>query len=111
MLAKHPIRVEALPGVTWDKPTPPHLPTYSGPVAKAADRDRPDNAVRHASVADAPEVARLLHDFNTEFSEPGPEVSELADRIAQFIERDDATSCSPEAGRTASRRFASAPRS
>jgi ribosomal protein S18 acetylase RimI-like enzyme len=47
--------------------------------------------VRRASPADAPEVARLLHDFNTEFSEPVPEVDVLAERVAQFIEREEAT--------------------
>jgi GNAT superfamily N-acetyltransferase len=36
-------------------------------------------------------VARLLHDFNTEFSEPVPEVDVLADRVARFIERGEAT--------------------
>jgi len=50
-----------------------------------------DTAVRRATVADAPEVARLLHDFQTEFSEPVPELDVLAARIADFIERDEAT--------------------
>jgi ribosomal protein S18 acetylase RimI-like enzyme len=45
---------------------------------------------RRASVADAPEVARLLHDFQTEFSEPVPELDVLAERVAQFIEREEA---------------------
>ena len=36
-------------------------------------------------------MARLLHDFNTEFSEPVPDVDVLAERIAQFIEVDEAT--------------------
>ena len=36
-------------------------------------------------------MARLLHDFNTEFSEPVPEVGVLAERMAQFIEREEAT--------------------
>ena len=35
-------------------------------------------------------MARLLHDFNTEFSEPVPEVGLLANRIAEFIEHDHA---------------------
>ena len=39
----------------------------------------PDLTVRRASAADAAEVARLLHDFNTEFDEPVPEV-EVLDR-------------------------------
>jgi GNAT superfamily N-acetyltransferase len=36
-------------------------------------------------------VARLLHDFNTEFSEPVPEVDVLDERVASFIERGEAT--------------------
>jgi len=36
-------------------------------------------------------VARLLHDFQTEYEEPVPELNVLADRVAQFIERDEAT--------------------
>ena len=50
-----------------------------------------DTTVRRASVADAPAVARLLHDFQTEFSEPVPEPGVLAERVAQFIEREEAT--------------------
>jgi len=46
--------------------------------------------VRRAGVDDAPEVARLLHDFNTEFDEPVPEVGLLARRVADFIERGEA---------------------
>ena len=34
-------------------------------------------------------MARLLHDFNTEYHEPVPEVGLLARRVADFIERDD----------------------
>jgi ribosomal protein S18 acetylase RimI-like enzyme len=41
--------------------------------------------VRRADVADAPEVARLLHDFNTEFSELSPGVEVLADRARQLL--------------------------
>ena len=36
-------------------------------------------------------MARLLHDFNTEFSEPVPDLEVLAERVARFIERGDAT--------------------
>src|SRR5215210_4137265 len=50
-----------------------------------------DATVRRASNADAPEVARLLHDFQTEFSEPVPDLPVLAERVARFIERGDAT--------------------
>jgi ribosomal protein S18 acetylase RimI-like enzyme len=45
----------------------------------------PDLTVRKASAADAPEVARLLHDFDTEFDEPVPEVAVLAERYAELL--------------------------
>jgi ribosomal protein S18 acetylase RimI-like enzyme len=45
---------------------------------------------KQALVSDAPAVARLLFDFNTEFGDPVPEVGLLARRVAEFIERDQA---------------------
>jgi len=36
-------------------------------------------------------VARLLHDFQTEFSEPVPELGVLVERVAELIERGEAT--------------------
>jgi ribosomal protein S18 acetylase RimI-like enzyme len=51
----------------------------------------PDPRVRKASAADAAVVARLLHDFNTEFDEPTPEVAELADRYAELLESGEVT--------------------
>jgi ribosomal protein S18 acetylase RimI-like enzyme len=42
-------------------------------------------AIRLAEVADAPEVARLLHDFNTEFGDPTPGVEALTGRVAQLL--------------------------
>lgn len=47
-------------------------------------------AVRRAGVADAPDVARLLHDFNTEFSDPSPGVAVLTERVTEFVEREEA---------------------
>lgn len=41
--------------------------------------------IRHAGVEDSREVARLLHDFNTEFSEPTPGVDVLAKRARQML--------------------------
>jgi ribosomal protein S18 acetylase RimI-like enzyme len=41
--------------------------------------------VRLAEAADAAAIARLLHDFNTEFREPTPGVSWLTDRVKQLI--------------------------
>lgn len=48
-------------------------------------------AARLASAADAVEIGRLLHDFNTEYGDytPGPEV--LAERIAAMIDGGEAT--------------------
>lgn len=41
--------------------------------------------VRRAEATDAPEVARLLHDFNTEFGDPTPGVRVLTERAAKLI--------------------------
>ena len=45
-----------------------------------------DPAVRLAAPDDAPSVALLLHDFNTEFGEPVPEVGELARRLRDLLD-------------------------
>jgi len=42
-------------------------------------------AARLAAPSDAPEVARLLYDFQLEFSEPTPEVEALAERYRELI--------------------------
>jgi ribosomal protein S18 acetylase RimI-like enzyme len=42
-------------------------------------------AIREAGVADGPEVARLLHDFNSEFSEPTPGVAFLTERTRRLL--------------------------
>ena len=55
------------------------------PVADALDPH-----IRRASVADAPEVARLLHDFNTEFSDPTPGVAVLTERIERLLANGEA---------------------
>jgi ribosomal protein S18 acetylase RimI-like enzyme len=47
--------------------------------------------VRRAGVEDAAEIARLLRDFNLEYSEPTPEVEELAKTIARLLEEDEIT--------------------
>ena len=39
---------------------------------------------RRATTADAAVVAQLLHDFNTEFSTPTPDVRELQSRLTQL---------------------------
>jgi len=48
-------------------------------------------AVRRAEAADAREVARLLHDFNTEFSEPTPGVAILTDRARRMLAEGEIT--------------------
>lgn len=43
------------------------------------------HAVRLADRGDAPAIGRLLHDFNTEYDEPTPAPSELAERIRELL--------------------------
>lgn len=40
---------------------------------------------------DAVEIARLLHDFNLEYSEPTPTVEELAETIARLLGEEEIT--------------------
>ena len=42
-------------------------------------------AVRRAGSDDAPDIARLLHDFNTEFSEPTPGIAVLTERTRRLL--------------------------
>jgi ribosomal protein S18 acetylase RimI-like enzyme len=42
--------------------------------------------VRQAGAGEAADVARLLHDFNTEYSEPTPEVEELTKTARSLLE-------------------------
>ena len=46
-------------------------------------------SVRRATVDDAGAIARLLHDFNSEFDEPTPAVEVLAQRIAHLLQAGD----------------------
>ena len=46
-------------------------------------------AVRVATPADAHAVARMLHDFNTEFGEPTPPVDVLTARLERLLAGDD----------------------
>jgi hypothetical protein len=52
---------------------------------------KPEVSIQVAVAGDAAEIARLLHDFNTEFSEPSPGVERLADTVAGPIARGEAT--------------------
>jgi ribosomal protein S18 acetylase RimI-like enzyme len=46
---------------------------------------RSDHVVRRAEAGDADAIGRLLHDFNTEFDEPVPDPSAIAERIREVI--------------------------
>jgi ribosomal protein S18 acetylase RimI-like enzyme len=46
--------------------------------------------VRRATAADAPAIGRLLHDFNTEFSEPVPAPEPIAEQVGRLIEGGEA---------------------
>lgn len=46
-------------------------------------------AVRAAELEDATDVARLLHDFNTEFGDPSPGVALLAERLRRLLSLPD----------------------
>lgn len=48
--------------------------------------EKPEIPVRQATAADAPSIARLLHDFNTEYSEPTPSVEELTEHARRLLE-------------------------
>lgn len=48
-------------------------------------RGESELGVRRASPSDAPTLARLLHDFNTEFDEPTPPVEVLTERIRELL--------------------------
>jgi ribosomal protein S18 acetylase RimI-like enzyme len=52
---------------------------------------RSEIPVRRAGVEDAADIARLLRDFNVEYSEPTPPVGELAETIAHLLEEDEIT--------------------
>jgi ribosomal protein S18 acetylase RimI-like enzyme len=47
--------------------------------------------IRRASAADAPRIARLLHDFNTEFGDPTPGAEALTDHVRRLLEADEMT--------------------
>jgi ribosomal protein S18 acetylase RimI-like enzyme len=53
------------------------------PPRQPDDSERP--AVRRATPGDAPEVARLLHDFQLEYDEPSPGVAMLEERYGELI--------------------------
>jgi ribosomal protein S18 acetylase RimI-like enzyme len=50
---------------------------------------KPEIQVRRAGVEDAAEIARLLRDFNLEYSEPTPDVEELTATIARLLQEEE----------------------
>src|SRR6185312_8082595 len=47
--------------------------------------ERTPHAVRRATAADAEDIGRLLHDFNTEYDDPTPGPARLAERIRSLL--------------------------
>ncbi|HET9678303.1 MAG TPA: N-acetyltransferase [Solirubrobacterales bacterium] len=47
--------------------------------------EKPEIQIRRAEARDAADVARLLHDFNVEYSEPTPGVEELAETVGRLL--------------------------
>ena len=47
--------------------------------------ERAPHAVRRATAADAADIGRLLHDFNTEYDDPTPGPERLAERIETLL--------------------------
>lgn len=47
--------------------------------------ERQHNEIRRAGAGDAANVARLLHDFNSEYDEPTPSVSALTERLGELL--------------------------
>jgi GNAT superfamily N-acetyltransferase len=51
--------------------------------------DRPRHAVRRATAADAEDIGRLLHDFNTEYDDVTPGPDRLAERMRTLLAAGD----------------------
>ena len=45
----------------------------------------PRSEIRRAEVSDAADIARLLHDFNTEYDDPTPGVPALTERLGELL--------------------------
>jgi hypothetical protein len=52
--------------------------------------EKPEIPVREATVDDAPQIARLLHDFNTEYEAETPSVAELTRPAERMLREHDA---------------------
>jgi len=53
--------------------------------------DRSEIQIREAGVEDAPEIARLLHDFNTEYEEETPPIPELTRHAERMLREGEMT--------------------
>jgi ribosomal protein S18 acetylase RimI-like enzyme len=53
--------------------------------------EKPEIQIRRAEERDAADVARLLHDFNLEYSEPTPGVEELTKTIGRLLGESEIT--------------------
>jgi ribosomal protein S18 acetylase RimI-like enzyme len=51
----------------------------------------PEHAIRRADVADAEDVGRLLHDFNSEYDDFTPGAEAMGKRIAELLDSGDVT--------------------
>jgi len=51
--------------------------------------EKPEIQIRRAEARDAADIARLLRDFNREYSEPAPPVEELATTIRALLEQEE----------------------
>jgi hypothetical protein len=58
--------------------------------------------IRRAGPEDAAAIARLLHDFNQEYSEPTPGVAVLSGYARELLEQDEMTVLLPATGPTGS---------
>ncbi len=53
--------------------------------------EKPEIQVRQATGEDSPAIARLLHDFNLEFTEPTPDVEVLTESVRRLLEAGEIT--------------------
>jgi ribosomal protein S18 acetylase RimI-like enzyme len=51
----------------------------------------PEIAIRRGEAADAENIGRLLHDFNSEFDDPSPGPAALAERVRQLLTEGEIT--------------------
>jgi ribosomal protein S18 acetylase RimI-like enzyme len=51
--------------------------------------EEPEKQIRQAEVEDAPDIARLLHDLNTEYDEPTPGVEELTRLLVTLFAQEE----------------------